>query len=88
MPTFKVTLSRRMTPNRHGMPAPNPFLASLPRPGAGATHVIREWVFDAEDETEVKQLLREATKAGIENVRGFTLQSIERVTANDGEVKP
>lgn len=79
MPTFRVILSRRITPSRYGMPEPNPFLASLPAPGKGATHVLREWVFEAKDEAEIKKLLDEARAAGIANVQGFSLQSIERI---------
>lgn len=73
MPTFKVTMSRRITANRSG----NPFLAHLD--GRHVSHAVREWTFDAEDETAVKQFLRDARKADIENVRGFDLDRIEQV---------
>lgn len=86
MPQFKVTLHRPMRKNYHGMPEPNPFLASLPAPGRKSTWILREWTFEAKDEAEVRRLLGEAYGTGIENVREFSLRSIERLS-NYGEVK-
>jgi hypothetical protein len=88
MPTFKVALHRPVRKSYNGMPEPNPFLAALPAPGRKSNWIVREWTFEARDEAEVKKLLAEAYGAGIEGVRGFSLRSIERVTANDGEAKP
>lgn len=79
---FKVELHRPVRKNYHGMPEPNPFLATLPAPGRKSNWIVRQWTFEAKDEAEVKKLLGEAYGAGIEGVRGFSLRSIERVTDN------
>lgn len=88
MPIFKVALHRPVRKNRHGMPDPNPFVASLPAAGRKSNWIVREWTFEARDEAEVKKLLSEAYGSGIEGVRGFTLRSIEPVTAINPEGQP
>lgn len=85
MPMFKVALHRPIRKSRNGMPEPNPFLAALPAPGRKSNWIVREWTFEAKDEAEVRQLLGEAYGAGVENVRDFSLRSIERV---DVDAKP
>jgi hypothetical protein len=79
-PRFKVTLHRRLRDSYSGMPEPNPFLTPLPEPGT-KTHrmLLREWTFSAKDEAECRRLLAWAQEHNIENVRGCTLRSIERL---------
>lgn len=88
MPMFKVELHRPMRKNYHGMPEPNPFLASLPAPGRKSNWIVRSWTFEAKDEAEVKKLLYQAYGSGIENVDGFTLRSIERLTVPETGTEP
>jgi hypothetical protein len=84
MPQFKVTLHRRVRENYSGLPEPNPFLASIPAPGRTHQMILREWTFEAKNETEVRKLLNNAYGAGIPNVQGFSLRSIERLSNDTG----
>lgn len=78
MPTFKVTLHRRI--HRPGELPVNPFLAGIPAPGRTIEMHCRTWEFGANSEKEVRRMLDEAYEKDIPAVRGYVLRSIERVT--------
>lgn len=82
MPRFKVALHRRIRENYSG-PDPNPFLAPLPAPGRTHAMSVREWEFEARDEAEARRLLKEAQDAGVSNVRGYSLRSIEQIPLSE-----
>jgi hypothetical protein len=85
---FKVQLERPCA--NDGRPK-NPFLiADIFNPNYRLRSLVREWEIEAKDEAEVRELVRQAHEADIDNVRGFRLRQIERVKEPtvDGEVKP
>jgi len=87
MPKFKVTADRPLGCARQS-PGFNPFLIrnifdskTLPP----MRYHVREWEFEATDEVEVRRLWDEAQAEGIENVKGYTLKTIEQVPNNQEE---
>lgn len=84
MPLFKVELHRRMRDSYGSMPEPNPFLGGLPPDGKTVQMLVREWIFEAQDEAEVRRLLQEAYDTDVPNVRGFSLRQITRTADPTG----
>ena len=80
MPLFKVIAEKCLgCSNRDGQF--NPFLVrDIFSPGLPKVRYnVREWKFEATDEKDVRRLFKEAQDAGISNVCGYTLQSVEQV---------
>ncbi len=81
MPLFKVQLEKNLGVSRAHHPNFNPFRmhdifhSCYPK----STYSVREWEFEAANEEEVREMLREAQEQDFDNVRGYQLRSIELV---------